>query len=290
MRHALAAVLLLLALAAAAPAAAQSRPPVYVSLGDSYAVGYQPVPVPAATRNGFADQLLPLARARGYRGLRLVNFGCGGATSQSLIAGTTCALPALGGPSWRGRSQLAAAERYLRRNRARVALVTVSIGGNDVNACVRPGVDAVACVTGAAGTLNRNVRSIARRLRRAAGARARIVGLTYPNVLLGAFTSGQPADQQLAGLSVAAFRTLVNPALADAYDAADARFLDVTDAAGGYVPFDQVVELPPYGVVPVAVARACQLSFYCELRDIHLRTEGYALMANLIAATLPRRR
>lgn len=294
MRVALAAVLALLVLAA--PAAAgqpRPRPPVYVSLGDSYAVGYQPNPAGtpgSATRNGYADQLLPLARAKGYRNLRLANFGCGGATTELVIRGLGCGLPALGGAAYRGRSQLAAAERYLRRNRRRVALVTIAVGGNDATSCVRPGVDPVACVTAAAGTINRNVRTIARRVRRAAGPDVRIVGLTYPNVLLGLFTTGQPADQQLAGLSVAAFRTLINPALADAYRSVDARFLDVTAAAGGYVGFDQVTELPPFGVIPVAVANVCRYSFYCELRDIHLRTEGYALMANLIAAALPRRR
>jgi lysophospholipase L1-like esterase len=291
-RIALATLLALLTLAAPA-AAGQARPPVYVSLGDSYAVGYQPNPAGTpggATQNGYADQLVPLVRARGYTRLRLVNFGCGGATTQLVITGAGCGLPAIGGAAYRGRSQLRAAERYLRRNRRRVALVTIAVGGNDATSCVRPGVDPVACVTAAAGMINRNVRIIARRVRRAVGPRVRIVGLTYPDVLLGLFTTGQPADQQLAGLSVAAFRTLVNPALADAYDSADARFLDVTAATDAYVPFTETTDLPPYGIIPVAVARACQLSFYCELRDIHLRTEGYTLMANLIAAALPRRR
>jgi len=283
---------LLLALAALAlpPSAAAAGRDRYVSVGDSYAVGYQPTGPGqgSATRNGFADQLVPLARARGYRGLRLVNFACGGATTASLLTERTCPLPAIGGASWRGRTQLGAAERYLRRNRGRVALVTVIIGGNDVTRCAAPGQDPFACTAAAAGTLSRRVGAIARRLRGAAGRRVRIVGLTYPDVLLGLHVSGRPEDQRLAELSVSAFRLLINPALRRAYEGAGARFVDVTAASGAYTPFSATTTLAPYGTVPVAVARACELSYFCELRDIHLKTAGYRLMAELVARRLPR--
>jgi len=276
--------LLLLALLAvlALPASAAAVTRVadrYLSLGDSYAIGYQPTAPGrgAATRNGFADQLLPLARERGYRGLRLVNLGCGGATSTSMLALPGCPLPARSAPSYRGRTQLGAAERYLRRNRGRVALVTVSIGGNDVTSCAAAGPGAGACVVAAARLLDRNVRVIARRLRRAAGRDVRIVGLTYPNVLLGLATTGAPEDLALAQLSVTAFREVVNPTLASAYASARIGFIDVTRATGGYAP------------LPVAAATICRISFFCELRDIHLRTEGYGEMARLIARRLPRR-
>jgi len=270
---------LALALPATAAAATSRAPNLYVSLGDSYAIGYQPTGPGrgGATRNGYADQLLPLARARGYRGLRLVNFGCGGATSTSMIAAEGCPLPARSPAPYGGRTQLAAAERYLRRQRGRVALVTVSIGGNDVTTCAAPGRDAASCLAQAVPVLERNVRTIVRRLRRAAGRDVRIVGLTYPNVLLGLATSDVPQERQLAELSVTAFGTLVNPALAGAYASARARFLDVTRATGGYAP------------LPEAAARICRISYFCVLRDIHLRTSGYREMARLIARALPRR-
>ena len=57
---------------------------LYVSLGDSYASGYQPGVVRSEsgnTRNGFAFQVPRFAAPRGYR-LKLVNFGCGGATTS----------------------------------------------------------------------------------------------------------------------------------------------------------------------------------------------------------------
>jgi hypothetical protein len=83
------------ALMGLAPAVAQAAQPpkrFYVSLGDSYASGWQPTGVGQGrnTHNGFAYQVPRLAARRGYR-LVLVNFGCGGATTTSLIAARGCA-------------------------------------------------------------------------------------------------------------------------------------------------------------------------------------------------------
>ena len=59
--------------------------------------------------------------------------------------------------------------------------------------------------------------------------------------------------------------------------------------AGAYGPLEETTTLPPYGVIPVPVAKACEYSYYCEFRDIHARTSGYRIIAKLIANTLPRR-
>jgi lysophospholipase L1-like esterase len=279
---------------AVAPAAAPAAVPrqLYVSVGDSYASGYQPTGVGQGrnTRNGFAYQVPAVAARRGYR-LKLVNFGCGGATTGSLITATGCAPQALspGGRAYPNRTQLAAATRYLRRHRDRTALVTVSIGGNNVTACARAA-DPVPCVTAAVAAIREDVTEIARRLRRAAGRRVRIVGTTYPDVLLGSWVNGDAASRNIAGLSVVGFRSLINPALKEAYASARGRFVDVTAASDAYTPFDQVTTLFPYGTVPVAVARVCELSYFCAFRDIHARTDGYRLIADLIARQLPRRR
>ena len=167
--------------------------------------------------------------------------------------------------------------------------MTVSIGGNNVTACARAA-DPVPCVTAAVAAIREDVTEIARRLRRAAGRRVRIVGTTYPDVLLGSWVNGDAASRNIAGLSVVAFRSLINPALKEAYASARGRFVDVTAASGAYAPFDQVTTLFPYGTVPVAVARVCELSYFCAFRDIHARTDGYRLIADLIARQLPRRR
>ena len=281
----------MLVAALALPAAADAaKPPrqYYVSLGDSYATGYQPTASSGGTRNGFAYQVPKLARAKGYR-YRLVNFGCGGETTVSLLERTTrCGGPGPGGVDYAGRTQIAAAERFVRRNRAKVGLITVSIGGNDVTQCARGVADPVPCVAAAVGKIRENVTKIAARLRKAAGKRVRIVGTTYPDVILGQWVGENP-NQDLARLSVIAFKNLINPELKRAYESAGGRFVDVTAATGAYGSLDETTTLEPYGVIPVPVAKVCTYSFYCDLRDIHARTIGYRLIAKLIVGTLPRR-
>jgi lysophospholipase L1-like esterase len=277
----------------AAASAAQHESQLYVSLGDSYAIGYQvtkPDGSGTATRKGFANVLPRAARSRGYR-LKLVNFGCGGETTTSLLQRkTACPGPAIGGPRYTGRTQIAAAERFLRRHRGEIGVITVSIGGNDVTACARTA-DPIGCVGPAVAQIKKNVGTTVRRLRAAAGPKPRIVGLTYPDVILGGWVSGQPADQNLARLSVVAFRQLLNPTLKAAYESVKrGSFVDVTAATGAYGSLDELVDFPPYGMIPKPVAEVCRLTYYCEFRDIHARTVGYREIADLIAASLPRHR
>jgi lysophospholipase L1-like esterase len=284
-------VILTLLLALAAPAAADAaKRQYYVSLGDSYATGFQPSVVhqSAGTRNGFAYQVPELAKPRGYR-FKLVNFGCGGETTVSLLERTSrCIGPGPGGPDYAGRTQIAAAERFLRAHRGEVGLVSVSIGGNDVTRCAREA-DPFACVGAAVGSLRDNVTTIAERLRKAAGKRVPIVGTTYPDVILGQWV-GPDANQGLATASVVAFKNLVNPTLKKAYAAADGRFVDVTKASGAYGSLEETTSrLAAYGTIPLPVAKVCEYTYYCEYRDIHARTSGYRLIAKLIVKTLPRR-
>jgi lysophospholipase L1-like esterase len=286
-------ILLALVVALAVPAAAEAakaKRQYYVSLGDSYASGYQPTgPGQGAnTRNGFAYQVPKLAKERGYR-LRLVNFGCGGATTTSLLEQGDCHPRALGpgGRQYGGRTQIGAAERFLRRHRGAVGLITVSIGGNDVTRCAREA-DPIPCVVAAVAAISENVTEIATRLRAAAGKRVRIVGTTYPDVILGQWV-GENADHALARLSVTAFKDFINPALSEAYEAAGGRLVDVTAASGAYRSLDELVTFPSGTQVPKPVADVCRLTLYCEFRDIHARTSGYRLIDELVAGSLPRR-
>jgi len=59
--------------------------------------------------------------------------------------------------------------------------------------------------------------------------------------------------------------------------------------AGAYGPLDELVPLPSGTMVPKPVAKVCELTYYCEFRDIHARTSSYRIIAKLIANTLPRR-
>jgi lysophospholipase L1-like esterase len=283
-------ILALLVPAAAAPAASKPKQQLYVALGDSYAAGVQALSEYdlEVTKQGYTNQVANAAKKKGYK-LKLVNFGCGGATTTTILKQKGCkpASRALGGPKY-SSTQIAAAERFLRANRGRVALVTVSIGGNDVTACAKDP-EPIKCTGAATAKIQANVTKLAKRLRKAAGPKVLIVGTTYPDVLLGQWVH-PPVSQDLARLSVAAFKLLLNPTLKTAYGAVKAKFVDVTAATGAYGSLDETTTLAPYGTIPVPVAKVCQLTYYCQFGDIHPRTSGYKLIADLVVATLPKRK
>jgi hypothetical protein len=131
-----------------------------------------------------------------------------------------------------------------------------------------------------------NGKVLLKRVRKAAGKKTRIVGITYPDVILGAWVGENP-NQDLAKLSVVAFQSLLNPALKEMYSSVGGKFVDVTKATGAYTPLEQTTTLEPYGVIPDAVAEVCKITAYCAYRDIHPNAKGYGVIADLIAKTLP---
>ena len=261
-----------------AAAAAGSR--YYVSLGDSYAAGYQPGK--GSTTDGFAYQLVDEAGAQQHP-LELANFACSGATTTSLLNDVGCPSVALGpgAAPYDSQTQIEAAEAFLQAHPGQVDLITVSIGGNDVTKCAAQP-DPVPCVTGAVSEVSTNLTTIVQRLRAAAGPDVLIVGTTYPDVLLGSWVSGNPSDQQLATLSVTAFKSLINPTLQKAYESVGGQFVDVTAATGAYGPMTDTTTVDPYGIIPVPVAQVCDLTYYCAQHDIHPNPDGYKVIADLV--------
>jgi lysophospholipase L1-like esterase len=281
----------LAALFVAVPAAHAVAPKqFYLSLGDSYAVGYQG-DVKKTTHNGFADQLVPLAKKKGYN-FTLVNQGCGGATTTSMLQQKGCAAAALapGAANYPNQTQVQAAVAFIKKHKSRMGLVTISIGGNDVDVCI-PKPDPNTCVANNMKGAVKNLESIAKQLRRAGGKKLKIVGTTYPDVVLGAWVRTDVFGTNaftLASESLTSFDTFINPGLRKAYKSAGAKFVDVTTATGAYGRFDTTT-LAPYGVIPTPVAKVCQLTFFCQSLDIHMKTPGYGIIAKLIAGTLPKR-
>jgi lysophospholipase L1-like esterase len=263
-------------------------PKWYVSVGDSYAAGWQATGSHAGhtTRNGFAYQLTSEASDKGYD-LELRNFGCGGATTTSILESVGCPQAALGpgATPYPTKTQAAAAVDFIRAHPDRIGLITVSIGGNDVTKCATEA-NPVSCVAGAISSVKTNVTKLVQELRDAAGPDVPIRGITYPDVILGEYLSGS-SGKQLASLSVTAFKTLINPALSTAYSSVGGQLVDVTKATGAYTPLSQTTTLAPYGTVPVAVAKVCNLTYYCQYKDIHPRTDGYKIIADLLLESLP---
>lgn len=285
--------LAVLILAALAPAAnASSKPPrqYFLSLGDSYAVGYQDS-LGRTTHHGPADQLVRLARKRGYR-FRLVNLGCGGATTGSMLSQKGCPADsrAPGAADYAPRTQVQAAVHFIRKHRGKVGLVTISIGGNNVTPCI-PRSDRIACVRKVMRTVRANVKTIVKRLRAAGGRKMRIIGSTYPDVVLGAWVRQDTFGTQaptIATESLTSFARYINPGLRKAYASAHGAFVDVTRATGAYGPFT-TTHTSKYGEIPVPVATVCRLTYFCSMLGIHMTTPGYHIIARLEAAKLPRR-
>ena len=307
-------LLLGLALAAAGPVAlpgvaqaGTAKPTYYVSVGDSYSVGYQPGVGATTGYTGYVAKATHLT---------LANFGCGGATTASIIDSVGCpdVLPHTAGAHlYPTTTQAAAAEAFLTAHRGHIGLITVSIGGNDVTACATDA-NPLPCVATAVTSITDNVTNLAAGLRAAAGPKVPLIGLTYPDVVLGAYVyPSQPATAAritLASASVGAFKSanlaMENvdaelhgwpaapyPTKADT-DASYVRLLErlVTAAAGGYTPLTSTVTVAPYGEIPRAVSNVCTLTWYCAVGNIHATTKGYAFIGKLVAAryaTLRRR-
>ena len=258
-----------------------STPPpadqVYVSLGDSYATGYQPPAATSAPTGGFTSLVAERS------GLRLVNVACSGATSVQLRDASACspANRAPGAADPAGSGQLDAAVRVLRENQGRVGLVTVVIGGNDLAPCARAA-EALTCAVQAVATVRANLAAVLPALRAAAGD-APIVGLTYPDMFLGAWVSPAfPNGQDLARLSVPLFQNFFNTALKAEYEKVGATFVDVTAATGGYAPLTETTQDPEHGPVPTAVARVCALTYFCDLTDVHPTPAGHEAIATAV--------
>lgn len=264
---------------AAGAAARSGSKTYYVSLGDSYSVGYQP-------RKGSTIGYTGYVAARTH--LALANFGCGGATTGSILNAVGCpaALSAkFGRVSYPTTTQASAAEAFIRAHAGHIGLITVSIGGNNITACATAS-NPISCVATAVTGITTDVTALAGALRQAAGATVPILGTTYPDVILGSYVyPSQPATAAriaLAKESVVAFRALINPALQKAYGSAGGRFVDVTTATGAYGSLTTMTKLKPYGSIPVPVAKVCALTWFCAQGNIHAKTAGYNLIGKLI--------
>ena len=170
-------------------------------------------------------------------------------------------------------TQIAAADAFIAANKGHIGLITLSIGGNDVTGCATEA-NPSSCVATAVKGIDTNVTTLAADLRSAAGPNVKIIGTTYPDVILGSYVyphrPPSAASVDLAKLSVVAFKSLINPALSKSYASAKASFVDVTAASGAYRNLNRKVKTKAYGTIPAPVARPCRLTLVL-LRGRHPR-------------------
>ncbi|GAA3619492.1 hypothetical protein GCM10022199_24980 [Marihabitans asiaticum] len=266
---------LLVALVGPAPASAEPAQdgPWYLALGDSYAAGYQPGEGDDLT-GGYAGEVRE-ALAETAAGARLENLACSGERIGTLLdGGPYCAYEG---------SQRDAAMAFLAEH-PDTALITLDIGGNDVQTCVERSTGAIdlPCLQEGLATIQTRLPELLSDLR-AAAPDAQIVITNYPDVFLAAWLTG-PAGQDVARLSVTLSESL-DQIYAGAAAAAGADFADVGDAFRTR-DFEPVVQDPTYGEIPVNVERICTLTWMCSRGDIHPNDAGYSLIASVIAPLL----
>ena len=275
------AVLMVSSVPSAQAASPRRQPTYYISLGDSYAIGHQPG---TGSTPGYTVYVAK------HTGLTLVNFGCGGATTSSILNSVGCpdvAPDTAGGMTYPTTTQIAGADAFIAAHRGHIGLITVSIGGNDVTSCITQS-NVIGCVGTAVQHITTNVTALAQDLRQAAGPKVPIIGSTYPDVVLGTYVypkdPGPASAITLAKESVVAFKLLINPALAKAYGSAKGSLVDVTKATGAYGSLTKTVTTKAFGTIPVPVAKVCALTWFCAQGDIHSKTPGYELIGKLIVA------
>ncbi|MEX1142139.1 MAG: hypothetical protein WD993_04520 [Thermoleophilaceae bacterium] len=280
-------VFALSALAVVSVAEAKPAKQYYLALGGSSAAGVQPdrAGAPRNTRLGYPRHL-----ARMARGVRLVDYGCGSATTGSFVRGGAC--QPTRDPGYRNvsrrTSQLAAAERFLRRHRRRIAFVTIGIGARDITRCHADGEVDLPCLSKGVTRIRRDAPRIAKRLRRAAGRRVPMAAMTLYDPLLGLWVQGT-GGQILARLSQDVAREQVNAAIVDAFGSRGFRIADVATAFKTYVPF-QPADGEPTGPPPVAVREICRLTWMCapEPRGpaVHANRKGHRVIAKTFKRAL----
>lgn len=285
MRRALPAVLLVLVATLLVPGSAQAaetdtargRSGYYLALGDSLAAGFQP---------GRGDDLdggyvgvVHDVMSYVWRRTELVNLACSGETIVTMVEGGRCdyddATAAVDG------SQLAAAEEFLAEHGRATRLITLDIGGNDVQRCVDKTTGTIdqVCIAGGIRAVGARLPTVLAALR-AAAPQARIVVLNYYNPFLAAYLRGE-AGQALATQSMA-LQAALNDVIAAAAGATGVRLADVATAFRSTVTTPRTV--PGYGTIPTNVAVICSWTWMCTKTDIHANSVGYTVMAATVLA------
>jgi lysophospholipase L1-like esterase len=286
------------AVAAVLPAGAAAKaaaPHYYLALGDSLSQGMQPDlgGVTRDTNQGYANDLLAIERRR-IHDLQLVQLGCGGDSTTSMLTGQgNNANARLLRCDRMGGSQEAAAERFLRAHHhpGEVPLVTVDIGANDVDGCgTVPASQIGTCVMTGLAKINENLPKIFAGLRKAAPRGTTFAAMTlYDPFLAYYFAPAGSSDQTLESESIVLARIL-NGDLTSADAKAGFLTADVADAFDTYDTTDTVTWESQQ--IPLNVSRLCSWTWACQTPpsgpNIHANKNGYQVIANAFAAAIGR--
>ena len=262
-----------------ASASAAAKKTIYLSLGDSLAASYMPGTDGKGliTKAGYSEALL-VKGAKTFKGLRLVKYGCPGEDTTTFTKGGKCT----------GAAQQARAVRYLKRNRNRIAFVTISIGANNFTKCAPGGAVDISCVATGQTNLEKHLPRILAALRKAGGSKVKFAVLAPYNPFLAFYLGGTEQSYGLAELTISLaqqIRTTIN-------GAAKQQKMVLADGFAAFqtTRFAEFTNLPDGRRVPIAVARICQWTFMCapapQGPDIHPNSDGYGQLAGAFAKAL----
>jgi lysophospholipase L1-like esterase len=226
----------------------------YVAMGDSLGAGYgasQPA-------NGYVNLVYQHELAQ-YPNLQLVNLSQPEATTDVILHGP----------------QLSNAEAFLRAHAGQVALLTIDIGGNDVDNCVSPsGIDGT-CIQNGVNQIATNLPAILHGLR-ASYSGLPIYGMDYYDPFLAYWLNG--ASGQVVAQQSENDAAFINALFGQIYAAAAA---SMADPATLFETGDFALTGSWNGtVVPQNVALICEWTNMCPpLADFHANDAGHAELA-----------
>lgn len=271
----------------ARPTAAPARTTAtvhYLALGDSLAAGYQPAHGRRAAGNdpqgGYvgvvASGLPALGMARLGDRVRVTNLGCTGETSATMVGGGRC--------GYRGGSQLAAARTFLRAH-PDTALVTLTIGANDVRKCLTGSDLSWRCTDDVLDALDTRMALVLDTVRTHAPS-ARVVVTDYYNPYLAARLTGRDGRRLAIASNIVHSRlnAVIRRQAAD-HGARTARVAAAFDSQD-----ITRIQAPGIGRVPRNVARICEWTWMCRVKDIHPDEQGYAIMGRAVLTRLSQKR
>jgi lysophospholipase L1-like esterase len=240
----------------------------YLALGDSIAYGVQPAKVraglpPSRFDTGYVDVFAARLRALAPK-IRVVNYACPGESTKTFTAG---GCPWLAErrrlhDAFRG-AQLDAALAFLRTHRGQVSPITLTLGGNDLDALAEACQGSLPCIRGRAprafAQFGSRLEVILRRLR-AAAPKAEIIVTGVWNFNVDDLRRTDPL-----------FRSF-EATIARMSAGAKARFADT------FPVFN------PQGSLAREKARICALTFACSEEDPHPTNAGYRAIATVVLA------
>lgn len=231
----------------------------YLALGDSVATGFQLWPPdPYYSPSGYVARV-HATLAEKDRKLKLRNISCNGESTASMLFNS----PNSGvDPCGSSKSQLQEAKRILRAHKAKVDLITIDIGGNDVLPCfasMQP-----ACFQQGLDQIMVNLDRILAELQRTAPS-VRIVGMTYynPFACLLSFDPDFAAASQQIVLDV-------NAVLLGVYAAHQ---VEVADVAGAFAVAD----------LAASAQAAAAWTWFCDpdhSGNVHPNDAGHQIIAD----------